>query len=158
MSIELTAAARTLLNDPETAKVLATVDSDGVPHVVTKQSIHAGKDGNVHLLQILEFSATNRNLVRSIWFDRKVAIGLRGKDGQSIQIKGRPIQNHITGPLYEEHYVKLRQRRGDVDLAGVWVISPEEIIDESSAARRTDEERKRPNINHLDRLIKKPTT
>jgi predicted pyridoxine 5'-phosphate oxidase superfamily flavin-nucleotide-binding protein len=154
MSVKLTKLANQLLNDPETSKVLATVDGDGVPHVVTKGSIQAGPDGNIHVLQGLEFSTTARNLVRSIWFDRKVAIGLRGKDGQSIQIKGRPIANHITGPLFQEHYVKLRERRGDTDLAGVWVIAPEEIIDETPGRRIAEEQERHPYVLHLDRIAK----
>jgi hypothetical protein len=154
MSVKLTELAKQLLDDPETSKVLASVDGDGVPHVVTKGSIHAGPDGNVHVLQGLEFSTSHRNLVRAIWFDRKVAIGLRGKDGQSVQIKGRPIANHITGPVFQEHYVRLRQRRGDADLAGVWVIVPEEIIDETPAKRIAEEQERHPYVLHLDRIAK----
>lgn len=155
MSIALTQDAIDLLNDPETSKVLATIDADGFPHVVTKQSLQAGPDGNVHLLQGLESSATNRNLVRAIWYGGKVAIGLRGKDGRSIQIKGAPIHNHITGPLFQEHYVKLRERRGDVDLAGVWVIAPETIIDETPARRGSEEAKRHPYVLHLDRIAKR---
>ena len=155
MPIPLTPLAVELLNDPETAKVLATIDANGHPHVVTKQSLQAGPDGNVHLLQGLESSATNRNLVRAIWYGGKVAIGLRGKDGRSVQIKGTPVRNHITGPVFQEHYVKLRERRGDVDLAGVWVIAPEEIIDETPAVRAREESARRPYVLHLDRIAKR---
>jgi hypothetical protein len=154
MSVQLTELAIQLLNDPETSKVLATVDGNGVPHVVTKGSIQAGPDGNIHLLQGLESSTSHRNLVRAIWFDRKVAIGLRGKDGQSVQIKGRPVANHITGPVFQDHYVRLRQRRGDTDLAGVWVIVPEEIIDETPARRIAEEEARHPHVLHLDRIAR----
>ncbi len=153
MSIKLTAELIALLNDNETIKVLATTGFDGVPHVVHKQSIHAGEDGNVHLLQVLEHSQSNKNLTHSIWFNRKVAINLRAKDGRSFQIKGRPIHNHITGPLYQKHYTQFRARRGDVDLAGVWVIEPDEVINETGAVRHAEEAARHPNTVHLDRLV-----
>ena len=146
-----------LLNDPETIKILGTTSSDGVPHVVSKGSIHAGDDGRVHLFQVLEHSQSNRNLTHSIWFDRQVAIYLRGKDGTSYQIKGRPVQHHITGPLFQQHYVNFRARRGDVDLAGVWVIEPEQLINETPAVRIQEENLRHPHVTHLDRLVKPST-
>lgn len=150
----LTPEVIALLSDPETVKILGTVSQDGIPHVVSKGSIQAGKDGNVHLFQVLEHSQSNRNLTHSIWFDRQVSIYLRGKDGSSYQIKGRPIQNHIAGPLFQEYYVNFRARRGDVDLAGVWVIAPEQIINETPAVRIQEEGERHPYVTHLDRLAK----
>jgi hypothetical protein len=154
MSIPLPTEVIQLLADPETIKILGTVSLDGVPHVVSKGSIHAGADGNIHLLQVLEHSQSNRNLTHSLWFDRKVTVYLRGKQGISYQIKGRPVRNLIAGPLFEEHYVKLRARLGDVDLAGVWIITPEELINETGAVRQSEEATRNPYLLHLDRLAK----
>lgn len=154
MSQPLPAEVITLLGDPETVKILGTVSLDGIPHVVSKGSIHAGADGNIHLLQVLEHSQSNRNLTHSIWFDRKVTIYLRGKQGISYQIKGRPLRNIIAGPLFEEHYTKLRARLGDVDLAGVWIIEPDEVINETGAFRQAQEAERNPYLLHLDRLAK----
>jgi len=92
--------------------------------------------------------------VRSIWFGGKVAISLSGSDGRSIQIKGRPVKTHITGPLYQSHYERIRALLGDVDLAGVWVIEPDEVIDESFAARKSREEALHPDFIHLDLLAR----
>lgn len=143
-----------LLNDDATTKVLATVDGDGVPHVVIKQSLHAGGDGAIHLLELHESSATGRNLVRSIWYDRPLAIVLKGKDGHSVQIKGRAVKNLIAGPLFQQHYVKVREQYGDIDLAGVWIIEPDQIIDEGYDQRPDAKNPSNPTFIHLDRIAK----
>jgi hypothetical protein len=154
MAAQLSQEQIAIINDQQTHKVLATVDENGVPHVVFKQSIHVAEDGNIHYLELLESSRSNHNLVRAIWFDRKVSIVVKGADKQSFQIKGQPLEVHVTGPLFEQHYVGIRQKLGDVDLAGVWVIEPQEVIDENFLIRKAEEEAKHPLFRHLDRLAK----
>ena len=120
MSLVLSSEALSLLDDPATVKILATVDGDGAPHAVVKQSLHAGADGRrLFYLELLDTSATNRNLVGSLWYDGRVAITLAGSEGRSVQIKGRAVKNHVTGPLFLEHYRRVRDLYGDVDIAGV---------------------------------------
>jgi hypothetical protein len=150
MSVTLGQDVIDLANDPATVKILATVDPEGVPHAVVKQSLHVAADGTLHYLELLETSTTNRNLVHSIWFDRLVTIALIGTD-RRVQIKGRPIKNHITGPLFQEHYQRIRERG---DLAGVWVIAPELVIDENLSSRRTVEAALHPSFIHLDRIAR----
>ncbi len=145
-----------LLADPSTVKVLATADEYGIPHAVIKQSLHLGADGNLVYLELLESSRTNQNMVRSIWYNRRVAIVLKGKQGESYQIKGKPVRAIISGPVFQQHYISIRQRLGDVDLAAVWVIEPEEVIDESYVVRKAREESLHPHFQHLDRLAKQP--
>ena len=152
MAIQLSRNIIELIEDNNTTKVLATLDANGFPHAVVKQSLHTGEDGNLLYLELLESSLTNRNLVRSIWFNQKVSIALWGKNGQSYQIKGKPVKTHITGPLFQKHYLAVRERLGDVELAAVWVIEPEEVVDESFARRKAEEEAAHPFFRHLDRL------
>lgn len=154
MAAQLTTEIIDLFTDAESTKILATLDGDGFPHAVVKQSLQVGDDGNLLYLELLESSRTNRNLVRSIWFDQKVAVTVTGRGGQSYQIKGKPVKTHITGPVFQQYYTAIRERLGDVDLAAVWVIEPEEIVEETFAVRRADEERKHPFFNHLDRLAR----
>ena len=71
-----------------------------------------------------------------------------------MQIKGRPVKTHITGPLYQRHYQRVREKLGDVDLAAVWVIEPDEVIDQSFDVRRRREEALHPDFAHLDRLVR----
>jgi hypothetical protein len=154
MATQLSQEQTALFNNRETHKVLATVDGNGNPHVVFKQSIHVAEDGNIHYLELLESSHTNHNLVGAIWFDRKVSVVVKGADKQSFQVKGIPVEVHIAGPLFQKHYVDVRQRLGDVDLAGVWVIEPQEVINENFWIRKEDEEVKHPLFRHLDRIAK----
>jgi general stress protein 26 len=155
MAIQLSDEVKELLQDKDTLKVLATTGEDGVPHVVIKGTLHVGEDGNLVYLELLESSRTNKNLVRSIWFDRKVAVALQGKGGESYQIIGKPVKALITGPVFQKHYVSIRERLGDVDLATVWIIEPEKVTDQRYSARRREEETLHPTFIHLDRLAKR---
>jgi hypothetical protein len=152
MSAHLAPEIIELLNAPDTVKVLATVDGQGNPHAVIKKSLHVADDGTIHCLEILETSNTARNVTSALWFERRVAILLFGKDGRQVQIKGKPLKYHISGPLFLRHYSAVRERLGDVDLAGVWVIDPEEVIDENFAARKAREESEHSSFIHLDRI------
>ncbi|MDR1367098.1 MAG: pyridoxamine 5'-phosphate oxidase family protein [Candidatus Accumulibacter sp.] len=154
MNAILSAETIELINDPETVKVLATVDAKGNPHAVVKKSLHAASDGTIHLLEILEASASQRNLTASLWFERCVAVLLFHGDGRQVQIKGKPVHCHVSGPLFLDHYARLRERLGDVDLSGVWVIEPDEVIDESYAARKDWQQSEHPVFIHLDRIAK----
>ncbi|ADY55842.1 hypothetical protein Sgly_1542 [Syntrophobotulus glycolicus DSM 8271] len=155
MSIQLEDSVAGLLNDKDTLKVLATTDQNGVPHAVVKQSLRLGEDGNIVYLELLESSQTYKNLIGSIWFNRKVAVILKGKDGRSYQIKGSPVKAIVAGKIFEENYSAVRERLGDVDLAAVWIIQPEEVINETFSVRQGYEEANRPFFKHLDRLAKK---
>ena len=135
MTVTLDQDVIDLLNDPATVKVLATVDGDGAPHAAIKRSLHLAGDGKLHFRELIESSATNRNLVRALWFDRAVSILLYAPDGRSVLIKGRPVKTHITGPLFQRHYQEVRARLGDVDLAAVWVIVPVSVSDQRVALR-----------------------
>jgi len=152
MPVAISPEIAALLADAATVKILATVDADGNPHAVEKRSLHLAEDGTLHHLELLESSQTNRNLVRSLWFDGKVAIALTGADGRTVQIKGRPIKTHIVGPLFQRAYAGLRAQDPDSDLAAIWVIEPLEVIDQAIAVRRAREDALHPTFIHLDRL------
>ena len=152
MAVTLTGKVAALLADEDTLKILATVDSSGVPHAVVKQSFQLNDEGQLVYLELLESSRTNRNLVGSLWFDRRIAIHLAGRNNESWQIKGRPVKAHICGPVFRRYYEEVRRKLPGADLATVWLIEPEEVIDETVDARQRDEERLHPFFGHLDRL------
>lgn len=153
MAVALTQEIIELLNDPESTKVLGTIGDDGFPHLAVKQSLRF-EDGNLIYLELLESSRASRNMVRSIWFDRKVSVSIRGKDNRCYQIKGKPVKAHIAGPVFRRHYEAVRDRFRDVDLAAVWVIEPELVMDQSFSVRKQQEAAKFPYFNHLDRLAR----
>ena len=156
MAVKLTDDIITLLErGGDTVKALATVDGSGVPHAVFKDAVYADEEGNLISLEIIESSRTNSNLVHSIWFKRKVTLSLLGSDGTSYQIKGTPVRCIVTGPVFERHYREIRGKLGDVDLAAVWVIEPEEIRNETFRVRTEEEAAAHPLFLHLDRIAKK---
>ena len=152
MAVQLTKEVIELIGDSDTTKVLATLDADGFPYAVVKQSVQTGEDGNLLYLELLDSSLTNRNLVRSLWFNQNVSIALKGKNGQSYQIKGKPVKTHITGLPFQKHYLAVRERLGDANLAVVWVIEPVEVIDESLVKGLPEEKAAYPFFRYLDRL------
>jgi hypothetical protein len=151
MAIELPAELVALLRDERSIKLLATVDAEGSPHVVSKQSLTVNEAGKIIHLELLESSRTNRNLVRAIWFGGRVSVFVRNGEA-SWQIKGRPLQAHVAGPVFQQAYLGIRERLGDIDLAAVWVVEPEEVLDESWPTRRREEEAAHPHFIHLDRI------
>lgn len=60
MSLQLEEDVVNLLQNNHTIKVLATTDEQGEPHVVVKQSIHLGEDGN-----IIFFELSRQRLIRT---------------------------------------------------------------------------------------------
>ena len=144
-----------LFNDPSASRVLATTDEDGTPRAAVAESLHVDDDGRLVLLEESEHSQTNRNLVRAIWFGRRVAASVRTADGRSFRVTGRPLRAIIAGPVFERHYRDLRARRGDVDLSTVWIIEPDSVEEEGRAAGGEAEQGRIPLV-HLDRIAKTP--
>jgi hypothetical protein len=154
MATKLNKEIIALFGSDDSTKVLATVNELGSPHAATKPFIRVDDDGNLLYLELVESSRTQKNLVRSIWFDQKVSISVSDNSGQSWQIKGKPVKTLITGPVFLHYYRDVRQRLGDVDLSAVWVIEPEEVINENILVRYSEEEQAHPLFRHLDRLVK----
>lgn len=141
-----------IINEKDTRKVLATIDKNGIPHVVFKGSIHVNDAQNLVLYEILESSATNRNLVYSIWFDKLVAVNILSKDGISYEIIGKPVRSITAGQEFEQTYVAVREKLGDVELAAIWVIEPIAVRDENLRSRFLKQEEEYPILKHLDRV------
>lgn len=154
MAIQLDSEIAALLNEKETVKVLATVDQAGNPHAVLKQTLHVDAAGNLVYLELLESSQTNKNLLRSLWFKRQVAVTIKTQDNRSYQITGTPVKALVAGPKFQEYYVSVRQQLGDTDLATVWIIEPEQVYDQTFSVRGEQEKQAHPNFIHLDRLAK----
>lgn len=154
MNIKLSENIIRLLRDTETVKVLATIDPSGDPHVVFKDFIGVDEEGRLYVLELLESSKTNRNLVHSLWFNRKASVNLRGNHGESYEIKGAIQQCVITGPVFEKYYRLVRQALGDIDLAAVWFLAPAEVRDETFEVRYKQETEAHPLFMHLDRIAK----
>lgn len=136
-----------LINDRSAAKVIATLDEHGSPYAVGSPFMQLGGKGELVHLELLEKSETNRNLLRSLWYERKIAITVG-----SYVIRGVPVKAHISGPLFRHYYEQVRSVLDDADLSTVWLIEPQEVIDETYATRKQEEEELFPFSVHLDRL------
>jgi len=154
MATKLNKEIIALFGSDDSTKVLATVNEHGYPHAAAKPFIRVDDDGNLLYLELVESSLTQKNLVRSIWFDHKVSVSISDSSGRSWQIKGKPVKTLITGPVFLQHYREVRQLLGDVDLSAVWIIEPEEVINENVLFRHAHEEQAHPLFRHLDRLAK----
>lgn len=143
-----------LINNRESIKVLATLDENGAPHTAVKQSLHINQEGQIVYLELLESSRTFKNITRSLWHDQYVSITVNGDDTSYI-IKGKPVRIHICGSLFEQHYTSVRERLGDVDLAAVCIIEPDEVGNQTYRERLEQQEERNPFFKHLDRLAAK---
>jgi hypothetical protein len=150
---QLTPELLEVLAHPATHKVIATIDEDGSPHAVPSPFLHARPDGQLVHFELLETSATNRNLLRGLWFDRKLAVTVVGTLGQTFVIKALPAKAEISGPAFSRAFETVRSVLADADLAAVWLLRPHAIVDETYATRRRNEEERFPFSIHLDRLL-----
>ena len=141
-----------IISDSESIKVLTTVDEEGNPHAAFKDGLTVLDDGNLAFGEEFEGSQTNVNLVRSIWFEKNVELTVRNRSGTTFQIRGKPYRYAHSGPLFKKFYLAEREKRGaDSELAGVWIITPEEVRNETYEARKKEEDEKHPFFRHFDR-------
>lgn len=154
MAVIITKDLTAILGRADTVKVLVTTDETGVPHAVIKESLQLDEENHLIYFELLESSHTNKNMVRSIWFNHSITVAVMGANGESYQIKGKPIKAIVSGIAFRKYYEQIREKNGDIDLAAVWVIEPQEIVDQRFTVRRKQEEASRPYFTHLDRLAK----
>ena len=143
-----------ILARPDTVKLLVTTDEQSVPHAVVKSSLHLDEEQRLVYFELLEASQTNRNMVRSIWFDRPVSVTVAGTNGESYQIKGKPLKAIVSGHAFRKYYRQVRAENNTHDLAAVWIIQPQEIIEQTLSVRQEAAAEQRPYFIHLDRLVK----
>ncbi|NJD53961.1 MAG: pyridoxamine 5'-phosphate oxidase family protein [Candidatus Methanoperedens sp.] len=143
-----------LIKDSETVKIIATTDENGNPHAVLRESLTILDDGTLAYGEPFESSHANSNILESLWFNKDVSVLVHGKNGVSYQIKGRPARYVINGPLYEQFYLnEIETQNSYADLAGVWLITPKEIQNETYSVKREEEIKKHPHFQHLDRIL-----
>jgi hypothetical protein len=141
-----------LINDGDSIKIIATSDEKGNAHTVFGDDLTVLDDGNLAFSEAFEGSQASVNLFRSIWFDKDIEVTIRAKDETAFQIKGRPYKYVYTGPLFKKFYFAAREKWGaDSELAGVWIIKPLEVKNETYAVRKAEEDKKHPFFRHYDR-------
>lgn len=123
-----------LLRDPAATKAISTVDENGAPHTAFDNSLAVVGDDTLALAMKVETSAANRNMLRSIWFDKPVAVAVK-KGRSEYLIKGKPIKCALGGPLFREFLDREKELEGpEGDIQSVWLIAALEVLDESFEA------------------------
>jgi hypothetical protein len=153
MSTVSTADLREILEAPGTRALIATVDEEGVPHLEEKLNVHLDSQGQVIVPEEGEYSRTNLNLVRSLWFNRKAVLHLLGTR-RRFEVVLRPHKVHISGPVFESYYLKALEKPESNGLSGVWVLRPETVTEETPEVRTKRENEGRLPLIHLDRIAK----
>ena len=142
-----------LINEKESVKILVTVDENGLPHPVVKDSLHSDGEHIIYT-EFIESSKTNRYMTKSLWFDKPVSILLISADERSFLITAQPHRAIVNGKEFQKYYEAVQKQYSDFDLSTVWVLKPLEIIEQSLRKRVDEENVKRPYFLHLDRLAK----
>lgn len=141
-----------LLQDPESVKIIGTLNQDGSAHVVVSNSLAVVDRRLIAFGEELEKSQSNKNMVRSIWFDKPVTINVTKQD-QAYLIRAKTYKCLIVGNLFQEFLLRARAVAGsDADISTVWMVIPEDVRNLSAALLRHEQERLHPYFDrHLDR-------
>lgn len=121
-----------LLNDSETKKTLVTVAADGKTNLTNVKAIKLLKPSVIVLAQAAA-KQLNKELLAHMDNGRLVSIlcvAIKEEQRTAFQIVCSVREFQTSGPLYEKFLDELRARYLDLD--GVWVLEPVDIVDRSS--------------------------
>lgn len=122
-----------LLNDSDTEKTLVTVAADGKTSLTNVKVIKVPKPSIIVLAQV-EAQQLNKELLSHMDEGSLVSIlcvSVKAEQRTAYQIVCSVREFQTSGPLYEKFLDELRARY--VDLDGVWVLEPVDIVDRSSS-------------------------
>ncbi|HBQ86887.1 MAG TPA: hypothetical protein DD811_10475 [Syntrophomonas sp.] len=142
-----------LVNDPQSIKILVTVSADGIVHAVPKGTIHTDEAGNIEYAELFESSQSYRNITASLWFNKKAAILIIGENGAAYEVSGSIKTILVAGRKFEEAYKKIEAEKG-FDIAAVIKIVPESVEDLNPRKKFAEQEETHFFYKHLDRIAK----
>jgi len=122
-----------LLRDHDAIKRLATIARDGTTSFVKIKTLKA-PEPNVLVFALTDARHLDKELVRHMDAGRLVSILCslaRGDREVAFQIVCSVREFQTAGPLYDKFLDELQAR--SVDLEGVWVLEPVEVIDSSTS-------------------------
>ena len=144
--ITLSEQVQDLLKDRNTVKVLTTTEEDGTPHTVFKGSLTALDEKTIAYAEAFEQSDTYQNMLRNYWRRRLVSVFLfNPSSGSAFQIKGRAWKFLYEGPVWDEFLKRTWEMMPDANPAGVWLIRPEKVTEETYDSRRNALKEKFPD-------------
>lgn len=135
------------LSLPDTVKFLTTTDQEGRTHTVFKGTLTVLDKGYLAYVELIESSQTYRNMLWNYYWKRDVGVIIFNPTrGISYQIKGKPYKWLTQGPIWDELLEQLWIDMPETNPSGVWLITPEEVIDQRYEARVEEKEKERPGF------------
>ena len=153
MAYELTEEIKEIINDKNTIAVVSAIGKNGNPYSAVSNKLEVRKDGRLGFYSLLETSQIQKNLVYSIWFDKKVSISLISKDGRNFQLYVKPYQALIAGREFEAAYETAIAEFGeDADLSTVWLLDLVSAKESTYKVEKEIEKKEHPYLGHYDHL------
>jgi hypothetical protein len=131
LDMDLPDEAMRLLNDRTATTTLATTALDGTISLISIRGVKA-PEANIIVLAQPGGAQIDRELMRHMETSSLVSILCVSTSGEreiAYQVICSVIEFQTAGPLYEKFLDELRART--VDLKGVWVLKPADVLDRS---------------------------
>ena len=112
--------------DPNSTKIIATVDKNGVPNVTVKGSMSVLDDTTLVFADVAgDNSRTTRNLKET----KKVAV-LVTKGITAFQVKGSFKESDTFGPVFDQFAAELK-KAANIGIKAVDLITVEEVFSQN---------------------------
>ena len=134
-------------------KIISALSENGCPSVAFRNCIFVNLEGEIILLEPVETSNNNRNLTYSIWFNKKVVIALWSFEEYGLLAYATIKKVIISGREFEKYYKLYLHDYNGTDLAAVWVMTVDNIVETGEKIEILQEQKKYSSIGHLDRFI-----
>ena len=134
----------------KTTKIISTVSKSGNPSISFRKTLFFNDNEELVLLEPTETSEISRNLVYSLWFDKKVIIAILCKNEANLLIKASPVRAVVAGKDFEKYYCEYLGKYNKLDLAAAWIMKIDKIVEVGEEIDILNEKRNYPFIGHLD--------
>jgi hypothetical protein len=148
---ELLKRVQDAVADPGGVKVVSTLNENGTIHSAPKGTLTVNAAGQLEYLEVLESSASYKNTVRSLWFDKKVTVLIVGSDRKAFEIVGTVKRILVAGQQYEDAYNAFLERKG-FGIAAIIQIDIDSVTDLDISIGIERQKREHFFFTHLDRL------
>jgi len=148
---ELLQQVQSIVADSGSLKIVSTLNENGSIHSVPKGTLKVNASGQLEYAEVLESSSSYKNVVRSLWFDKKVTVLVIGADKRSYEITGNIKRILTCGRYFEDAYKAFLEKRGH-GIAAVIQIDIESVINSDISKRFERQEQEHFFFTHLDRL------
>jgi len=148
---ELLQQVQNIVADSSSLKIVSALNENGTIHSAPKGSLKVNASGQLEYIEVLESSSSYKNVIRSLWFDKKVTVLVISADKRTYEIIGNVKRILTSGRYFEDAYNSFLEKRGR-GIAAVIQIEVESINDLDISKRIERQEREHFFFTHLDRL------